>query len=159
MCVHVYDVGVCASAQVFIGICALSQGERMQREWQRRRENGGWDLGGSEGEISPSAGKEGVSKELTNSASVQRMGEASVKSSAVFHSFAFVLIMNYACVLGSICCKPNKWTLKMWQFPLILYFCDNFPLILMYDMQQCDINQAYIFSCAPHAIPDRHEHS
>lgn len=41
VCVHVYGVGVCASAQVFIGICALSQGERMQKEWQRRRENGG----------------------------------------------------------------------------------------------------------------------
>ncbi len=54
-----------------------------------------------------------MSKELTNSASVQRMGEASVKSSAVFYSIAFVLIMNYACVLGSICCKPNKLTLKM----------------------------------------------
>lgn len=49
-----------------------------------------------------------MSKELTNSASVQRMGEASVKSSAVFHSMVFVLIMNYAWVLGSFCCKPDK---------------------------------------------------
>jgi len=47
MCVHGYDVGVCASAQVFIGICA----------WQREREcsESGGDAEKMEGEISVAA--------------------------------------------------------------------------------------------------------
>lgn len=47
MCVHVYNVGVCASAQVFIGICAWP----METEC---RESGG-DAEKMEGEISVAA--------------------------------------------------------------------------------------------------------
>lgn len=44
VCVHVYGVGVCASAQVFIGICAWP------RERERRESSG--DAEKMEGEIS-----------------------------------------------------------------------------------------------------------